>query len=286
LCENAVRLAPALALTSILLVALLVAELSHAAGRVFYDGFEDGTTNKWQQDDFHNRCTVVGSALDGAAGPYNGSRMARCNWNGTVAWNDPARFESLTLNSLSYSNEIFYRVRLRIDRNVDRTNGSPLKLLRIYYWDGNTATYRDLFENSVSGNSLSNRGNAGSTTLPTYWGGAPGDNTGSSSGWHKVEYYINHATGTIKVWHDNVLIRNNTVGFNSRKWLPFYLTSNWSDPHDAANHIYFDEVEIYSDTGSGAAGSMSDASISVSGGGSSPPPALSPPNAPSNLVVQ
>ena len=267
---------------AVLLLSLALVDGSYAAGRVFYDGFEDGT-NKWQQDGTRNRCTGVSSSTDGVAGPYAGSRMARCNWNGVVAWNDPAAFESLRINSVSYNNEIFYRVRLRIDRNVERTNGSPLKMLRIYYWDGNQATYRDMFEDSVSSNSLSNRGNAGSTALPTYWGGAPGDNTGSSSGWHKVEYYFNHATGHIKVWHDGILIRNNTVSFNSQKWLPFYLTSNWSDAHDATNYVYFDEVEIYSDTATGASGSMSDATISVSASVSGNQTA---PNAPSGLQLQ
>jgi hypothetical protein len=32
------------------------------AGRVFFDDFEDGTTDKWEQDDFRNRCQVVTSA--------------------------------------------------------------------------------------------------------------------------------------------------------------------------------------------------------------------------------
>ena len=258
-------------LTAVLVVLspLALMDASHAAGRVFFDDFEDGTTNKWAQDDFRNKCAVVTSAADGIAGPYAGSRMARCNWNGTVAWNDPATYESLAINSISYTNEIFYRVRLRVDKNTDRTNGSPLKMLRIYYWDGNQATYRDMFEDVIPGDSLSNRGNAGSTALSTYWGDASGDNTGSSSGWHTVEYYFNNASGQIKVWHDGILIRNNTVSLNSQKWLPFYLTSNWSDAHDSTNYVYFDNIEIYSDTGSGTTGLMSDASISSSSSSSS-----------------
>src|SRR5262245_4628748 len=54
-----------LATTLIVLSLLVSANLTHAAGRVFYDGFEDGTTNAWQQDDFRNKCVVVTSALDG-----------------------------------------------------------------------------------------------------------------------------------------------------------------------------------------------------------------------------
>lgn len=257
----------------VVLSPLVLADISYAAGRVFFDDFEDGTTNKWSQDDFHNKCAVVTSAADGIAGPYAGSRMVRCNWDGTVDWNAPAVYESLKIISVSYTNEIFYRVRLRVDKNTDRTDGSPLKILRIYYWDGNQSTYRDIFEVVQSGDSLSNRGD-GRIITTTYWGGASGDNTSSTSEWHKVEYYFNHATGKIRVWHDGVMIRDDTASFGSQRWLPFYLTSNWSDSHDATNYIYFDNIEIYSDTGSGATGLLSDASIS-SGSGSQP--TLSPP---------
>jgi hypothetical protein len=48
------------------------------------------------------------------------------------------------------------------------------------------------------------------------------------------------------------------------------LPSNWSSnpgwEHDAVNNVYFDDVEIYSDMGTGATGSMADASITVGGG--------------------
>ena len=91
----------------------LLAPSALAAGRVFYDGFESGNTNLWQQDDYRDRCQVTTSAADGKAGPFAGSRMVRCNWNGTVAWNDPAKFQTLHLTP-SYNNEIFYRVRLRV----------------------------------------------------------------------------------------------------------------------------------------------------------------------------
>lgn len=270
-----------LAIALILLSPLALLDASHAAGRVFYDDFEDGTTNKWGQDGSRNRCTVVTSAADGLRGPYAGSRMARCNWNGTVADTSGPAYETLKIASVPYTNEIFYRVRLRIDRNVERTNGSPLKLLRIFYWDGDRATYRDLYENSVPENGLSNRGAAGTSEIVTYWGETPGDNTGLSTTWHTIEYYFSHANGQIRVWHDGILIRNDTASFNAAKWLPFYLTSNYSDQHDATNYIYFDNIEIYSDAGNGATGLMSNATISASGSG-----AISPPSPPQNLRFQ
>lgn len=271
-----------LAITLILLSPLLLLDMSYAAGRVFYDDFEDGTTNKWSQDSYRNRCTVTGSAADGLKGAFAGSQMARCNWNGTVAWNTATVYETLMIDSVPYTNEIFYRFKVRLDSNVDRTDGSSLKLLRIFYWDGNQATYRDIYATAFPGPSMSNRGNAGNAALTTYYGGASGDNTALSSSWHTVEYYFNNATGKIKVWHDKALIRDNTVSMGAQKWLPFYLTSNFEDPHDATNYIYFDNIEIYSDAGTGAAGSMADATIGSSGSSSTTPL----PPAPTNLKVQ
>ena len=249
---------------------------SLAAGRVFYDGFESGNTSLWQQDGTRNRCQVVTSAADGVAGPYAGSKMARCNWNGTVAWNDPAAYETLALSSISYSNEVFYRLRIRVDKNLEKTTNSPTKLLRFY---SGSPPANDLFDTITGGpsgfiNAVPSLTVGGG--LATYWGGASGDNTASSTGWHKVETYFNQSTGTIRVWHDGVKVRDDTVSFGGQKWSHFYLTSNWADAHDGTNYIYFDEFEVFSDTGSGATGSMSDASVSGSGS-STPPIGLTPP---------
>ena len=268
-----------LAIAFTFLVPLGLSEVSSAASRVFYDGFESGNTNLWGAESGRNRCTVVTSAADGVQGPYAGSRMAQCNWNGSAVWNSAEAFETLVANPPPYASETFYRARIRIDQNTERTDTSPLKFLRIYSGSTGTSDYRDIYENSTSAPGLSNRGDAGPTQLTTYWGTASGDNTGSTSSWHKIEYYFNHSTNNIKVWHDGVLIRNNTVSFNSQKWLPFYLASNWSDAHDSTNHVYFDEIEIFSDNGTGASGSMSDATISSGGGG----PTI--PNAPSNATL-
>lgn len=227
---------------------------ANAGGRIFYDGFESGTTSMWKQDDYRNRCQVVTSAADGVVGPRTGSRMLRCNWNGTVAWNDPAAFETLTIPTDNYSNELFIRVWVRRDANLERTEGSPAKLIRLFRQE----PYLDSFENIVPWNGLSHRG----TFSSTYWGGAPGDNSNSHSAWHKVEYYFHQSNGTHKVWHDGILVRNDTGLKFGAKWSPLYITSNWSDPHDANNYVYFDDVEVFSDMATGATGSMSDATIS------------------------
>ena len=75
--------------------------------------------------------------------------------------------------------------------------------------------------------------------------------------------------------------------YTADRFTDFYITSNWADAHDAANHIYFDEIEIYSDTGTGATGLMSDATISSGSGGqtSSGSGGQTAPNAPQNAQV-
>lgn len=77
-----------------------------------------------------------------------------------------------------------------------------------------------------------------------------------------------------------MLVIDQTRTPNANKVGQFYITSNWSDVHDAVNYLYFDEVEIFSDTGTGGSGSMS-AGTMTQGGGDTTPPA-----APTGLGVQ
>ncbi len=88
----------------------------------------------------------------------------------------------------------------------------------------------------------------------------------------------------MKVWHDGVLVRNDVAPFNGAKWSPFWLTSNWEDSHDAVNYVYFDDVEVYSDVGTGATGLMSDATITAFGTSTARLPA--PTNLRVNSVTQ
>ena len=260
------------------LASFSVAGTCLAAGRVFYDGFESGNTNLWRQDSTRNRCQVVTSAADGIAGPFAKSRMLRCNDNGTVPFNDPAEYETLQLGTgaINYSQELFIRTRVRVDSNLEKTPGSAKKILRVFNFTGVTSEYNDIYEAIYNGDGLRNTGVAGGGQFATYFGGTGSDQTSNPSSWHKVEYYIN-TSGTIKVWHDGALVQNFTgLRTNGAKWLPFYLTSNWSDPHDATNYVYFDEFEVFTDTGSGASGLMSNATVSGSGG--APPPLGAPPN--------
>jgi hypothetical protein len=165
--------------------------------------------------------------------------------------------------------------------------GSPKKLMRFFNWarvwslPNANSLYNDLFESTYQGPGSTNELVAGGVQGITYWGGASGDNTLDTMSWHTIEYYLNAATGVVKVWHDHVLVRDDKgLAVGNDRWSPFYLTSNWSDAHDAVNHLYFDEIEVFSDTGTGASGLMSDATVSVGGSQSKTP------SAPQNLGVK
>jgi hypothetical protein len=89
----------------------------------------------------------------------------------------------------------------------------------------------------------------------------------------------------LKVWQDGK-IKQQAVNIvsaapNSR-WFPVHIMSNWSSnpgwEHDANNHAYWDDFEIYTDTGTGASGTMADGTISTTA-----QPAA--PAAPTNLRV-
>ena len=228
--------------------------------RIFHDGFEDGTADSLGQDGERDKCIVVGTALDGVAGPFAGGKMASCNYNGTVLWNDPAAFETLILDTSDYTNELFIRVRLRADLDLDRSCGSPTKVLRFFVQE---PSYCDLYGTIWCADGLRNEGVAAGEQMITYWGGR--DSAGSSDEWHTVEYYVDHATGAVRVWHDAVLVRDDTFapGFGGSRWHPLYLASNWADEHDAANHVYFDEIEVFTDSSAGApsTGDLADASV-------------------------
>jgi hypothetical protein len=124
------------------------------------------------------------------------------------------------------------------------------------------------------------------TTLFAYWeeiAGQPGpefwgDSSSLGDGqWHKMEIYVKHntpgvANGTVRVWQDGAVKQQATnivTIATGDHWYPIYLMSNWSNnpgwEHDANNHVYWDEFEIYSDNGTGGVGSLSDASIGVGG---------------------
>src|SRR5262245_25561634 len=114
-----------------LLVALLPFA-THAAGRVFYDDFESGSTGKWSQDGGRNKCVVVSAAVD-AKNPFAGTKMAECNWNGVVAWDAATGYSTLRLPCFDCTKEFLIGMKMRYASDVDDKFGS--KAFRIYGTD-------------------------------------------------------------------------------------------------------------------------------------------------------
>lgn len=241
-----------------------------SAGRVFFDSFESGTS-QWGSDDYRNRCRDVTSAEDGGIGARTGSRFLSCNWNGTVAWNNAARYENLVIPTPATATEIFYRFWVRVGTNLSSTgsggdNTGP-KLLRFY---SSYAAYLNTADVNSSGSSASIawiHEAPGSTV--TNWGLG----SISKTGWTQVELYFNRSTNLHKIWINNTLTHNTTSNNVSNLLSSqLFLGSNWSGAegtriHDATNHVYWDDVEIFSSNGSDATGSMVDGTIAYSGGG-------------------
>jgi hypothetical protein len=278
---------PRFAVSALATMWVVGAGAAHAAGLAFSDDFESGTASKWSADGTRSMCTVVQRAVDGGA-PHGGNDMLKCNWNGIVAWNAPDAYSTVKLpqTAWNYKSEFFIRLWLRYDNDVAHTYGS--KALRLYPDDrGSDGNVRDDFVITVQmnhpGGPIVTSWVVDGKQAPSFWGqGAPlGDHN-----WHKVELYIKAsptADGIARLWTDGVLrqeLTNIATISAGQTWGPLYLMSNWSNnvgwEHGANNHVYWDDVEIYTDTGSGASGQMSDASISA---GLAPTP-------PSNVLVR
>jgi hypothetical protein len=250
---------------------------AHAAGRVFHDDFESGdTVAKWGTVGSGNNCKAVRSSVDGVA-PHGGAYHAECNWNGTLSWQNPLRYSALELKSWDYRREFFIRLWVRYSADVDKVGGN--KLLRLY--PGNDSFYvAGQMERPGGPLFIYFESMAGRNGPISY-----GDGTVFGDGkWRKLEIYIKDnnsgaSDGIVRVWRDGVLQVEgvNVVSVTpGQKWSNLNLMSNWSSnpgwEHDASNHVYWDNVEVFTDTGSGATGNMSDATIRVSGTAAPQPP--------------
>lgn len=234
-----------------------------AASRVFFDNFDAGAPTGWST----NKCPAVTRAVDGGA-PRNGTHMMQCNWNGTLPWTDPNKLLDSSLDSWQYQREYFVRLWFRYDADVDHKGGS--KQMRLGFGGADEVIFACQFENGNDATLW-----IGPNNLPSFWGSAAsrcGDRK-----WHKLEVYVKDNTtgsdGVLRVWVDGTMVREwrNPSGTLGGRRMGLNLPSNWSSnpgwEHDAVNHVYFDDVEIYSDIGTGASGNMTDASITMGGSG-------------------
>lgn len=267
-----------LILSAVAATALIANRPAGAASRVVHDTFEQyaaGATSS------NGDCNVVSLSRDGVAGPYEGSKMAECNWDGirkAANWADPLADLGMSY-TFDFNSEYLVRMHFRTDNDVDRQEGSKYGRL------GDNGGSWSCFHHSQD--RLNMAWFSGNTQIgSTFWG-----NNGpfcTRDKWHTISYYIRlGSNGVIRIFFDgaNVTEFNGNVT-KSANGSPLNIMSNWSIngpswAHDANNHIYWDKIEIFSDQGTGANGSFADNSV---GGGDTA--ALPPPlGAPSNLKV-
>lgn len=247
-----------------MLCALFIFGYAHAAGRVFHDDFESyavGTlpTTQWGQEGGRTTPSVVSSSTDGVQGPHGGSKMARFNWDGPSS-NYDSVFVSV---SPLYSSAFFIRMWMRFDSNFDNaSSGSGVHMMRFFQ----SSPYNDILWAEPSTDSWITDVWLNGSHIGTQYAAFP-----SPSSWHRFEEYVDSGAGVIKTWIDGALqINASGVSFGGQRYDEFFPLSNWGgEKPDSVNYLYIDDIEIFSDTGSGATGSMSDASIAQGGG--SPP---------------
>ncbi|QQR78678.1 MAG: hypothetical protein IPJ68_00095 [Candidatus Moraniibacteriota bacterium] len=274
-------LLPTLKVVFFLGLFLLSSHSVSAAGRVFSDGFEDGTTTQWTDGTTagaEGKCNIVTSALDGGTGPKSGTKMARCNWDGTQGALYGHSHQEMD-TSWSMGNEALIRFHVRVDSDVDVKAGSKL-----FRWNGFNSFGAIQFEYG-NGATLYTRSHSedGTQLGPTNYGGGNAFRNGQ---WHQIELYIKKGSGgIIRVWVDDALVSEGlNINTNDSTWNQFHMMSNWSLndgwEHDANNHMYWDEFEVYSDTGTSGTGSLS-AGTAAQGSSDTTAPA-----APTGLGVQ
>jgi len=260
------------------------AQAASAEGRVFYDGFESGVHDPVWVDGYSDGPGIIPAAgnkgHDGTLLPKAGQRQMEC-WYGT-ANQDLWYCKNIPISTM-YTNEIFIRTWMRLDQDVQHNQGSMAHLLR---WVGSPGS--QIAMNMVSdgsGGSVSFQAdnmwqNTWPSNSPCYLGFFTGI---GDRQWHKHEQYLNNATHVYKLWQDDVLICTLSIPQINVHFPAFTPLNNWGSPKPTDNntHFYFDEIEVYSDLGTGGSGSMLNGDITQ--GGSSD---TTPPSSPVNLRVQ
>lgn len=205
--------------------------------------------------------------------------MVSFNWNGPTA-----NFDTMFMSMASrYNNELFLRYWIRFASDWSwGTTSSAGHFMRFYQ----SSPYNDWLDSNGAPGSWISEVIVNGNTYGSQWNGLP------NSSWHKYEKYINRSTGVVKMWLDDSLFASWTgVSFGSQKYDLFYIMSNWgTDKPDSTNHMYLDDWEVWSDTGSSSfTGSMSNGDIALSGGGGdTTPPVISgllPTGVQSNLTT-
>jgi hypothetical protein len=259
------------------------AQSASAAGRVFYDGFESGSFGSGWADGYADGPGIIPPAgnkgHDNLVLPIAGQRQMECWYIMPDNW----YCKYIPISSL-YANEIFVRVWVRLDQDVQTDQGSMSHLIRFYGEGSGGATQvvtsllggggTVLFQTDAIWNSV---WPSGSPIRMPFLPGL-GDRK-----WHKYEQYINNTTHVYKIWQDDVLMGSLSTSNINVHFPAFLPLHNWGSPKPTDNntHVYFDEVEVFSDLGTGGSGSMANGDITQGGSTST-----TAPPAPTNLRVQ
>jgi hypothetical protein len=235
--------------------------VSEAASRAFYDGFEIGNTNLWQQYDLRPKCLAKNNSTDSRP-PHAGTFQAECNWSGADYTTMKGVFD--------VANETFIRAWVRYEADVDidpsdHWGGKMGRLTTQIYADGDQY-YWALSTDSLVWTSVI----ANDAVIGARWRAA----NFYDHNWHQLEIYTRPGMGTdglAKVWLDDTLIIDEamaSISGPSRVFNSFYMMSNWSGAtgcctHDDNNHTAWDDFEVFTNSSAGAptTGSMADGTI-------------------------
>ena len=270
---------------------LLLPDYAWAVGRVFYDDFENAVVNTslWNATPPWHLARTTQTAADGGPGPHAGAWMGVTNW---ASSGPDAEYTSFNRSGWSWTSEMFIRMWFRYDANVDLHVGS--KAFRLSGDYPNASFYWGCqMERPPNQHLFWYWEKIGATDGPISYGDSwrgCGDQL-----WHKLEIYIKanttgQANGILRIWEDGEIVEENTNVVSvtdGHYWNKVDFASNWSNYTKIGdNFVYWDDFEIYSDTGTGGSGLMSDASI-TQGADTVPPIVLTviPPNAGTSVSV-
>jgi hypothetical protein len=225
--------------------------LASAQGRVF---FEPGDGSSKAVTD----CVPTTTSRDGV--PHRGGSALECGWDGTLGWQDSAKTRELELSAVPMTAELFADAWFRVDANVDRVAGA--KLMRFSFGAADVIIACQ-FEQQPDATLFMSVGGQ-----PSFWGGTAASRC--REGWQRLRVYMSRTL--IRLWLGDVLLREWTGSFTVNGMVAFM--SNWSDnagwSHDAANHVYWQGVQVFSDAGTGGVGSMREGAM-TQGGAVTPP---------------
>jgi len=269
----------------VVLLGVSINQAFAAGGRVFYDGFESGSFAAGWADGYADGAGIIDPAgnqgHDNTVLPVAGQRQMEC-WYGTSGTNTwYCRF--IPIDTL-YTNEVFVRIWVRLDQDVQSDQGSMAHLIR-FYGEGSGGATEVVTSILGGGNVLFQTDAVWQSVWPSNSPVTTPFNPGiGDRKWHKYEQYINNATHVYKIWQDDVLLASMSEPQITVHFPAFLPLHNWGSPKPTDNntHVYFDEVEVFSDLGTGGSGSMANGDITQGGG---PPPDTTPPAAPTGVTI-